>query len=130
MVLLWTQRSRCISSSNAYSCIVDDWSCYLILAFQALYYMSEIMEERLSFHQRRPHLFYDCLRCKYIEVTADEIEGVNDYNYHFVPFIVQIIYTTKGRLFTLPDLTHEGKERVTEIIYDFMYKTEKETTSP
>ena len=73
--------------------------------------------------------FYDCLRCKYIEVTADEIEGVNDYNYHFVPFIVQIIYTTKGRLFTLPDLTHEGKERVTEIIYDFMYKTEKETTS-
>ena len=37
--------------------------------------------------------------------------------------------TTKGRLFTLPDLTHEGKERVTEIIYDFMYKTEKETTS-
>ena len=34
----------------------DDWSCHLILAFQALYYMSEIMEERLSFHQRRPHL--------------------------------------------------------------------------
>lgn len=73
--------------------------------------------------------FYDCLRCKYIEVTADEIEGVNDYNYYFVPFVVQIIYTTKGRLFTLPDLKHEGKERVTEIIYDFMYKTEKETMS-
>ena len=36
--------------------------------------------------------FYDCLRRKYTEVTADEIEGINDYHYYFVPFIVQIIY--------------------------------------
>nr|WP_314661956.1 hypothetical protein [uncultured Prevotella sp.] len=70
--------------------------------------------------------FYDCLRCKYTEVTADEIEGINDYNYYFVPFIVQIIYTTKGRIFTLPALTNEGQERVTEIIYDFLYQAEKE----
>jgi len=69
--------------------------------------------------------FYDCLRCKYTEVTADEIEGVNDYHYYFVPFIVQIIYTTKGRIFTLPELTNEGQERVTEIIYDFLYQAEK-----
>ena len=60
--------------------------------------------------------FYDCLHCKYTEVTADEIEGINDYNYYFVPFIVQIIYTTKGRIFTLPALTNEGQERVTEIL--------------
>jgi len=58
--------------------------------------------------------------------TADEIEGINDYNYYFVPFIVQIIYTTKGRIFTLPGLTNEGQERVTEIIYDFLYQAEKE----
>lgn len=70
--------------------------------------------------------FYDCLRCKYTEVTADEIEGINDYHYYFVPFIVQIIYTTKGRIFTLPGLTNEGQERVTEIIYDFLYQAEKE----
>ena len=70
--------------------------------------------------------FYDCLRRKYTEVTADEIEGINDYNYYFVPFIVQIIYTTKGRIFTLPALTNEGQERVTEIIYDFLYQAEKE----
>ncbi|QUB76489.1 MULTISPECIES: hypothetical protein [Prevotella] len=71
--------------------------------------------------------FYDCLRCKYTEVTADEIEGVNDYHYYFVPFIVQIIYTTKGRIFTLPELTNEGQERITEIIYDFLYQAEKKT---
>lgn len=64
--------------------------------------------------------FYDCLRCKYTE------EGINDYHYYFVPFIVQIIYTTKGRIFTLPGLTNEGQERVTEIIYDFLYQAEKE----
>ena len=58
-------------------------------------------------------------------LTADEIEGINDYNYYFVPFIVQIIYTTKGRIFTLPALTNEGQERVTEIIYDFLYQAEK-----
>jgi len=69
--------------------------------------------------------FYDCLRRKYTEVTADEIEGINDYHYYFVPFIVQIIYTTKGRIFTLPALTNEGQERVTEIIYDFLYQAEK-----
>ena len=69
--------------------------------------------------------FYDCLRCKYTEVTADEIEGINDYHYYFVPFIVQIIYTTKGRIFTLPELTNEGQERVTEIIYDFLYQAKK-----
>ncbi len=41
-------------------------------------------------------------------------------------FNVQIIYTTKGRIFTLPELTNEGQERVTEIIYDFLYQAEKE----
>lgn len=69
--------------------------------------------------------FYDCLSRKYTEVTADEIEGINDYHYYFDPFNVQIIYTTKGRIFTLPELTNEGQERVTEIIYDFLYQAEK-----
>lgn len=69
--------------------------------------------------------FYDCLSRKYTEVTADKIEGINDYHYYFVPFNVQIIYTIKGRIFTLPELTNEGQERVTEIIYDFLYQAEK-----
>lgn len=70
--------------------------------------------------------FYDCLRAKYIDVKIADMVGVNDYNLPVYPYSTLIIYTVYGRIFTCPGLTEEGKDYISEKIYEIIYNTREE----
>ena len=67
--------------------------------------------------------FYDCLRAKYVDVKIADIAGINDYGLPIYPYTILIIYTIYGRIFTCPDLAEGGKDKISERIYEIIYKT-------
>lgn len=96
----------------------------LVCSISFYFTFQRLWNKDFLYTQKDRIYFYDCLRAKYVDVKIADIAGINDYGLPIYPYTILIIYTIYGRIFTCPDLAEGGKDKISERIYEIIYKTE------